>query len=52
MRFDELKNATGVQPVHPDELWKNFKDALSEDFLRFYGEHTSAYNLAYIPCKR
>ena len=25
----------------------NFKDALSEDFLRLYGDHTRAYNLAY-----
>ena len=24
------------QPVHPDELWKNFKDALSENFLGLY----------------
>ena len=35
------------QPVHPDELWENFKDALSEDFLRLYGDHTRAYNVAY-----
>ena len=35
------------QPVHPDELLKNFKDALSEDFLRLYGDHTRAYNVAY-----
>ena len=35
------------QPVHPDELWKNFKDALSEDFLRLYENHTSADNGAY-----
>ena len=34
-------------PVHPDELWENFKDALSEDFLRLYGDHTIAYNVAY-----
>ena len=35
------------QPVHPNELWDNFKDALSENFLRLYGDHTRAYNLAY-----
>ena len=35
------------QPVHLDELSENFKDALSEDFLRLYGDHTRAYNLAY-----
>ena len=35
------------QPVHPNELWENFKDALSEDFLRLYGDHTRVYNLAY-----
>ena len=35
------------QPVHPDELWENFKDALSEDFLRLYGDHTRAYNVAF-----
>ena len=28
------------QPVHPNELWENFKDALSDDFLRLYGDHT------------
>ena len=33
--------------MHPDELWKNFKDTLSEDFLRLYGDHTRAYNVAY-----
>ena len=35
------------QPVHPDELRENFKDALSEDFLRLHGDHTRAYNVAY-----
>ena len=35
------------QSVPPDELWKNFKDTLSEDFLRLYKDHTRAYNLAY-----
>ena len=35
------------QPVHPDELWENFNDALSEDFLRLYGDYTRAYNVAY-----
>ena len=35
------------QSVHPDELLENFKDALSEDFLRLYGDHTRVYNLAY-----
>ena len=35
------------QPVHSDELWENFKDSLLEDFLRLYGDHTRAYNLAY-----
>ena len=34
------------QPVHPDELWENFKVDLSEDFLRLYEEHTRAYNVA------
>ena len=35
------------QPVHPNELRENFKDASSENFLRLYGDHTRAYNLAY-----
>ena len=35
------------QPVHPDEFWENFKDALSEGFLRLYGDHTRVYNVAY-----
>ena len=35
------------QPVHSDDLWENFKDALSENFERLYGDHTRAYNLAY-----
>ena len=26
---------------------KNFKDALSEDFLRLSGDHARAYNVAY-----
>ena len=33
--------------MYPDELWDNFKNAISQDFLRFYGDHTKAYNLAY-----
>ena len=33
------------QPVHPDELWENFKDALSEDFLRLYKDHTRAHTI-------
>ena len=33
--------------MHPDELWENFKDALSEDFLRLYGHRDRAYNLTY-----
>ena len=35
------------QPVYLDELWENFKDVLSEDFPRLYGDHARAYNLAY-----
>ena len=35
------------QPVYPDELWENFKNALSEDFLRLSRDHTRAYNVAY-----
>ena len=35
------------QPEHPDELLENFKDTLSEGFLRLYGDHTRAYNVAY-----
>ena len=34
------------QPVHPEELWETYKDALSED-LRLYNDHTRAYNLSY-----
>ena len=35
------------QSAHPDELLENFKDTLSEDFLRLYGDHPRAYNVAY-----
>ena len=35
------------QPVHPDELCENFKDALSEGFLKLYGDYTRVYNLAF-----
>ena len=35
------------QPIHPDQLWKQFKDTLSEDFLQLYHDSIRAENLAY-----
>ena len=35
------------QPIHPDQLWENFKDALSEDFIHLYHNSIRAQNLAY-----
>ncbi|XP_058793045.1 uncharacterized protein LOC131665274 [Phymastichus coffea] len=34
------------QPVHPEELWDTFKDAMSEDFSR-HNELTKSYEMAY-----
>jgi len=25
------------QPLHPEELWENFKIAMSEDYIRYFG---------------
>jgi len=25
------------QPLHPEELWENFKVAMSEDYVRYFG---------------
>jgi len=25
------------QPLHPEELWENFKIAMSEDYVRYFG---------------
>ena len=47
MRLLFVRILIHCQPVHPDVLGENFKDALSEDFLRLYGDHTRAYNVAY-----
>ena len=35
------------QPIHPDQLWENFKNALSEDFIHLYHNSIRAQNLAH-----
>lgn len=32
------------QPLHPNELWENFKTAMSEDYIRFYTIYTIIYH--------
>ena len=35
------------QPISPEQLWKNFKDGLSKDFMHLHHDLSRAQNMAY-----